>query len=1050
MRSAFALLIISATVWLSAGSIGNAQIYKFRQYGIDKGICHHTVYAITQDNHGYIWFATGMGLCRYDGFRFVTPDVNLPSTNVATAFKDSIGNLWFGYNDGLLIRYDGFDFSVVDTSQSKTSVNQIIQGPKGEILAATQTEGITKVTADNRIERLSLDLTNGFIYSICFAGSDKLLVGCQDGLFLYNYRDDVQNLTLFAKPDSLSDIAVPAIIPQTGGGGYWIATEDDGIWHLAFNGEQPVVRSLHIPELADVRVQSIYEDDQKNLWVSTFGKGLFRVRLSNNQTVEKVYNYNSSNGLGSDYIKQVFFDNRRNLWVGTTGQGAAGLTNLAVSFFETIDPAVNNATAVLSTNNSEYWIAGRGAVIRVASEPGKTSGAISRINGIPNDGITSLYLDEKGILWISTEKNGIYKSDNKKNNSAVPFFRSENSLDNNIQAIASLGNDIWVASRNGVLVIDTQTGKIVDRYNTNDGLPHNNIRDIFKDSKNAIWIATNSNSVLAVNEDRRHVLENEGETEFSAITEDADGNIWAGTLGKGVYLFDEKNDTVYNFSARNGLKSDYCYAAVFDGIEHVWVGHRLGVSRINIKRKTVTVYGPENGLTGDVNPNAMTVNKSGEILVGMTDGVMVYDLNTDRTHDQAPMLNLVGVTIGDKSYRPDKPVTLSYGRYKVQFDFIGLQYSNPESVTYQYVLQGYDSEWSEPTNLNSAVYPRLEDGNYKLWVRACNSENCTEETMLFTLKIRKPFWKTWWFILSMIAATVGGVYLIIMVRERNHRIQQEYLERELAARTKEVREQKEEIEAKNRDITDSINYAQRIQFSVLPSTSTLLEQCSGAFIFYRPRDIVSGDFYWFDHFPESHRLLVVCADSTGHGVPGAFMSLIGTTLIKDIAERPEIQTPADILYRLDENIQSTLNQNQESEHANDGMDIIVCDINTETKYVKIASAMRPFIIYQNGVPTAYKCSRSSIGGQPVKNKVFDTTEVQLSVGDTIYMFTDGYTDQFGGPSGKKFKMNRLQNILDDIHTRDMEEQHRVVKANFDLWKGSLDQVDDVLLIGVKL
>lgn len=349
------------------------------------------------------------------------------------------------------------------------------------------------------------------------------------------------------------------------------------------------------------------------------------------------------------------------------------------------------------------------------------------------------------------------------------------------------------------------------------------------------------------------------------------------------------------------------------------------------------------------------------------------------------------------------------------------------------------------------MYPRLEDGEYQFYVKACNSsDNCTEEIMLLTLRIRKPFWKTWWFILLVFVALAGLGYMIIFIRERNHRIQQEYLERELVERTKEVREQKEEIEAKNRDITDSINYAQRIQFSVLPTTSALLEHCSGAFIFYRPRDIVSGDFYWFNYLPDPHILLIVCADSTGHGVPGAFMSLIGTTLIKDIAMRPDVHSPSDILYRLDADIQSTLNQNRDSEQANDGMDLVVCAINTQTHIVKIASAMRPFIIYHDGVPVTYKCNRASIGGHRVENKVFDVTEVQLSVGDVIYMFTDGYTDQFGGPAGKKFKMNRLQSILDDIHDRDMDEQHRVIRENFDLWKGNLEQVDDVLMIGIRV
>jgi serine phosphatase RsbU (regulator of sigma subunit) len=637
------------------------------------------------------------------------------------------------------------------------------------------------------------------------------------------------------------------------------------------------------------------------------------------------------------------------------------------------------------------------------------------------------------------------------------FYSEENSLSNAIQNFIFSDEEIWMATRNGVLVIDMQTGKKIRQYDTNDGgLPYNNIRDIFKDSKNGIWVATNSNSLIDIKNDRKLTPPDNMETEFSAIAEDEHGRIWAGTLGTGVYLFDDTRDTlaVYRFTAEDDeLMTNYCYALASDGNGRIWVGHRRGLSSINTQRLTVNTYGADNSsIYGDVNPLAMVLNSSGEMLIGMTDGVMLYDSKIDR-QDVVPMLNLSQVYFDDIPYNTHQPLTLPYKRsgYRVRFDFVGLQYSDPASVFYQYLLQEkYENNWTSFSKSNTVTYPRVLNGKFSFWVKACNSDHCTAETMLFSFEVRNPFWQSWWFSLAVIATIIGLGYVVIALRERSLRRQQEFLENELKARTKEVRKQKEEIEVKNKDITDSINYAQRIQFSVLPSTDTLREHCSGAFIFYLPRDIVSGDFYWFDYFPSTKRLLIVCADSTGHGVPGAFMSLIGTTLIKDIAMRADALDPADILYRLDENIQSTLNQNRDSEHATDGMDITVCEINTETYLTKISSAMRPFIIYKNGGQMICKSSRSSIGGQYLENKLFETKEVQLSKGDTIYMFTDGYTDQFGGPAGKKFKMNRLQNILNDIQQRNMDEQHRVIRENFNLWKGNDKQVDDVLMIGVKL
>jgi serine phosphatase RsbU (regulator of sigma subunit) len=293
--------------------------------------------------------------------------------------------------------------------------------------------------------------------------------------------------------------------------------------------------------------------------------------------------------------------------------------------------------------------------------------------------------------------------------------------------------------------------------------------------------------------------------------------------------------------------------------------------------------------------------------------------------------------------------------------------------------------------------------------------------------------------------------LFLKLRERKQKMFQIYLQELLDERTREVVEQKEEIELKNRDITDSINYAQRIQASILPSMRKIQDNFSGCFIFYQPRDIVSGDFYWFDKITDT-KFVIVCGDSTGHGVPGALMSMIGTTLIKDICNRPDVVSPSDILDKLDSEMQQTLNQNLEAEKSSDGMDLIACEIDTDTHQVRIASAMRPVIIYQNGEQIYVPGSKSSIGGENYvfEDKVFEDKVFSLSKGDLVYMFSDGYPDQFGGPMGKKYKMVRLRNLLKDIHDLPMEEQYNHVKSTFNLWKDTLDQVDDVLFMGIRI
>jgi serine phosphatase RsbU (regulator of sigma subunit) len=293
------------------------------------------------------------------------------------------------------------------------------------------------------------------------------------------------------------------------------------------------------------------------------------------------------------------------------------------------------------------------------------------------------------------------------------------------------------------------------------------------------------------------------------------------------------------------------------------------------------------------------------------------------------------------------------------------------------------------------------------------------------------------------------VFVIVREREKAQKKIQEYLEKELEARTRVVVKQKGELELQNIEITDSINYAKRIQTSILPDINKLKETFSDAFVLFQPRDIVSGDFYWFDKVGDD-KFILVCADSTGHGVPGAFMSMIGSTLLQDIINSKKISKPSEILKMLDRQIFSTLNQNAELGISNDGMDLVVCEFDVSKRHVRFASAMRPVILVIDGESLYIKGSRSSVGGESVNEKFFDDQEYYLNEGDTIYLFSDGMPDQFGGRDGKKLKIARLKKLIESISKMPMNEQKAEMTKFYLEWKGSFDQVDDVLLMGVRV
>jgi len=495
--------------------------------------------------------------------------------------------------------------------------------------------------------------------------------------------------------------------------------------------------------------------------------------------------------------------------------------------------------------------------------------------------------------------------------------------------------------------------------------------------------------------------------------------------------------------------SDYCYSIMVDSLDRVWVGHERGFSRYSRNTGIMRTFGADYTRSGVCNPGGMYESPDGKVLIGTNAGLIVYDREKDFRPQVAPYNNINYVEINNVRY-PYKPsYNLPYSkRYNIRVHYVGINLRDPEKVYYQTRLENYDDGWSK-MSVNREILLSPGDGHFKFFMKSVNEEGLSfDMPATFNLNIKKPFFRTWWFMVSVLTFIAGVVILIIKEREKSQKKIQAYLESELDVRTSVVMKQKGEIELQNIEITDSINYAKRIQTSILPDFNKLIDIFEDAFLLFRPRDIVSGDFYWFDKI-EDDRYIVVCADSTGHGVPGAFMSMIGTTLLQDIITRQRVSKPSEILKMLDTQIFNTLNQNVELGVSNDGMDMVVCEISVKNRHIRFASAMRPVILVMGGESYYIKGNRSSVGGESVIEKYFDDQEYYLNPGDTLYMFSDGLPDQFGGTDGKKMKIARLKKLIEDVSNLPMAGQREVITKFYDEWKGDFEQVDDVLLIGVR-
>lgn len=297
-------------------------------------------------------------------------------------------------------------------------------------------------------------------------------------------------------------------------------------------------------------------------------------------------------------------------------------------------------------------------------------------------------------------------------------------------------------------------------------------------------------------------------------------------------------------------------------------------------------------------------------------------------------------------------------------------------------------------------------------------------------------------------------HALIKMRE-DLRENERVLEAKVIERTEEVVRQKEEIEIQNqkleilyKHITDSIRYAKRLQDAILPPPAFVNRLLPESFILFKPKDIVSGDFYWM--YEKANRVYVSAVDCTGHGVPGAFMSIVGNNMLNQIVKEHGDLNAGQLLDEMNVLAGKTINQHSEEGAVRDGMDMTLCIFDPKERTLNMAGANNSLYLYRNGELKEYKADKLPIGYVEGKSRNFTNHLIQLEVGDTIYMFSDGYADQFGGPKGKKFMVGQFRNFLTQIHHLPLEQQLKTLDATIEQWRGNLEQVDDILVIGFRV
>ncbi len=1086
------LLLILLSICLT----GYSQKIPFNNYTLRSGLPADLILDITQDKKGYIWLATQNGVARFDGydFRIFTMDDGLPDNYINCLFTGSKGCLWLGTQDGGISKYNGSEFLTynVDSGLVSNSIQQIFEGPEKQIWILTH-EGVSKLGKKRIINfTTATGLSDNYTMCSLVDSQGKIWIGTAHGL---NLIDKNRIISVFDTSNGLSNNIIWDLIEDSNNR-IWIATELGGL--ISYDDDRFDYYTIN-NGLTSNTILSLYEYPENIIWAGTYEAGISRINPKTNSVdyplgIDKtctifgftrditdrlwlwtnnsgIYSlsgnrqdhYSKTNNLISDEIYKIYADKEGNVWFG----GSGGLSKFGKGIFELYDSDYglpgNTTICVMADEDNSVWGGTYNGLFRLNNNSSVDVFKRSDFDHV-YDAVFSIYKDNSKKIWLGTFNTFTTYTGGEFSRIPASTCFGEASHQNAANSIIqdSMGN-IWFAHENGICIYNENNFHM---QNIDTGLPHQVVVAFESDHENRVWACTPNGTVIFSNKIITDTINMEKgliDNTCNDIASDEYGNIWIATdrgLSKIVYAQDSLS-SLTNYTTKSGLFSNTIMFVKASG-DLLWIGHEKGIDRLRIPDNNIVNYGFADGFTPmETFRGAIDIDKEGNAWIGTVDGLVKYTKSADKKRENPPLTYITDVSLyndtsnisrfashTDPSTNLPANLTLPYTKNSLVFKYIGLHFTIPEKNRYMYFMDGYDETWIDAGNKRQAEYRNMPAGEYSFHVKAANCDDVwNKKAVSFSFTISPPFWqRTWFYIIEFILAAFIIVF-IIKIRERKLQHDKRVLSKKVKERTLEIEKQKNKIEHQNSEIRDSILYAKRIQSAVLPDEREIKKSLPQHFILFKPRDIVSGDFYWIAK--HNKRTVVVAADCTGHGVPGAFMSMLGISLLNEITGRKKELTACKILDLLREQIKTTLSQTGKHEEAKDGMDLALCIIDPERSVVQFAGAYNPLILIRNGEIIIYKGDKMPIGIHIGNETPFTNHIIEVKENDMIYMFSDGYADQFGGPEGKKFKSVPFKKLLLEISKKPLSRQKEILENTIEEWKGELEQVDDILVIGLR-
>lgn len=1063
----FAQKCLSAFVLLCCWVPAGAQKLRFKQITFEDGLSSNFVRAIYRDQKGFMWFGTQDGLNRYDGynmqvFRHVPGDsVGLSGSDITCLAGSGEATLYVGTRQGLnrLDLYTG-KARTLRSAHGANAITSVMVTDSGQVLAGTEDGVLFLEAGSDSLLHLSFD--GAAVPVTCFGvGDGSIFVGTRGhGLWRLGTGRVLQRVALVIPefmqiaPGALSTITCIRQYSDR----IYLGTDGHGI----FKVDRSLEVQAHFPlERLPAGARSIKSFEIRNNAVLAATAYGVVVRHLINGDLQHYTRQETVHSLNSNPCNVLFMDQQDNVWVGTD----LGGVNVAMSRSQRFpvstlgfESRLEHVYAFAQGGEQEYFVGGDNLLVHVHPSAGATRLDLQREK---IGTVRCLFYEPSGVLWIGTWGGGLLRHD---------LLRRKTS---EVIDPHSGGTILALYHHNGFLFAAT-AGQGVFRINTasleavrmEDQGQLRSVNCFFSDRSGSFWMGTYDGGLVLADDPGtdtvfriRRIFRSDGRpgrmpsNVVFAVSQSLNGTIWVAT-SSGLAAM-ESDSTFFSFSAAQGVPEVPIYAMLRDSTGEFWMTCGRGLVRFRpegpLDGISFRTYGPRDGLVNTAyNMGAAMADSAGLMYVGGPKGFNVFRPTSVRHNRHPAPVYAVGYRVKGARLEEDtfiayrKTMEVGYERNNFQLELATLDYTDPENNLFSYYLEGFDASWSDPSTVRFASYSNLPGGTYTFNVKGANNDGIwNEKPWKMVITVVPPFWNTAPFLVLIVMAGIALVIGISSFRTMSVRRENVMLEKKVAERTRELQE-------RNREITSSIEYAKRIQEAILPSRDLIFRKLKKVFILYKPKDIVSGDFYWFAERDGIKIFAVV--DCTGHGVPGAFMSMIGHNLLDQVVTELGVTEPGEILNQLHRGVLQALRQGWNEVSTNDGMDVSLLAINDQAREVRWAGANRPLILIDsNGKVDIFKGNKDPVGGaQAHASRTFTTHIIRPEVAAMAYLFTDGYADQFGGDRGKKFMAKRLHEMLSSVHRLNAADQQRALEQQFESWKGEQEQVDDVLIVGIEI